>query len=82
MPTLKLGSLADQRPVKISIEVPASVVRDLQAYGALLAESNGETTPIEPARLIAPMIERFMASDRGFAKARRSRAQGRIGASE
>ncbi|PAQ05741.1 hypothetical protein CIT26_26215 [Mesorhizobium temperatum] len=29
--------------------------------------------PHEPARLIIPMIERFMATDLAFAKARRNR---------
>tara|TARA_R110002049_G_scaffold10127_1_gene50044 strand:+ start:1355 stop:1504 length:150 start_codon:yes stop_codon:yes gene_type:complete len=28
----------------------------------------------DPAKLIAPMVERFMATDRGFAKLRRSQA--------
>jgi hypothetical protein len=37
-------------------------------YGHLLAESGA---PIEPATLIVPMLERFIATDRGFAKARR-----------
>jgi hypothetical protein len=69
--TLKLGPLADDRPAKLSVELPASVYRDLQAYAALLAQASGETIPLEPARLIAPMLERFMASDRGFTKARK-----------
>jgi hypothetical protein len=28
---------------------------------------------VEPAKLVAPMIARFMATDRGFAKMRRER---------
>lgn len=82
MVTLKLGPLADERPTKVTIEVPAAVYRDLQTYGALLARSSGDLSAIEPARLIPPMIERFMASDRGFAKARRAAAQSSDGASE
>ncbi|MBX9647994.1 MAG: DUF2274 domain-containing protein [Xanthobacteraceae bacterium] len=31
----------------------------------------GAAGPIEPTKLIAPMLERFMATDRVFAKARR-----------
>jgi hypothetical protein len=80
--TLKLGPLTDERPAKITVELPAAVYRDLQAYGALLARASGADTPVEPARLIAPMLERFMATDRGFTKARRSAAQSEDGVSE
>lgn len=72
MTKLKLGSLLDDRPVKLSIELPASVHRDLVAYGEILARTAGTAGSIEPARLVAPMLERFMATDRVFAKARRS----------
>ncbi len=75
MMKLKLGPIADDKPVKVAIEFPAAVYRNLQAYAALLArtgsdEATGE--PPDPAKLIVPMVERFMATDRAFAKARRS----------
>ena len=66
MTKLKLGPFVDDRPVKLSIELPASVYRDLVAYGVQLARTAGATKPIEPAKLIAPMLERFMATDRVF----------------
>jgi len=31
----------------------------------------------DPVKLISPMVERFMATDRGFAKARRDRQSDR-----
>ena len=69
MPKLKLRSLAD-KPVKLTIELPATVHRDVVAYAEALARETGQ--PIaEPAKLIAPMVARFMATDRAFAKARR-----------
>jgi len=71
MTKLKLGSLVDDKPVKLNVELPASVYRDLVAYGELLARTAGAAGPIEPVKLIAPMLERFMATDRVFAKARR-----------
>ena len=71
MTKLKLGPLVDDKPVKLSIELPASVYRDLIAYAELLARITGTAGPIEPVKLIAPMLERFMATDRVFAKARR-----------
>ena len=73
MTKLKLGALADDKPVKISIELPAGVHRDLIAYAEVLGRSTGQSVP-DPAKLIAPMIERFMATDRAFAKARHSKA--------
>lgn len=69
MTKLKLGPIADDKPVKISLEMPATLHRDLTEYGRLLAEGGAA---IEPAKLIVPMLERFIATDRGFAKARRT----------
>ncbi len=70
MAKLKLGALEDDKPVKISVELPAAVHRELRAYAEVLAQETGK--PIsDPVKLIPPMIERFMATDRGFAKARR-----------
>jgi hypothetical protein len=67
---LKLGAIADDRPVKLTVELPASVHRDLVAYGQALARETGQGA-VEPAKLIAPMLVRFMATDRAFAKLRR-----------
>ena len=71
MTKLKLGRLVDDKPVKLNVEIPAAVHRDLIAYAdALAAETGGEA--VSPAKLIAPMLKRFMATDRGFAKHRRA----------
>lgn len=71
MMRLKLGPLADDKPVKMSVELPAAVHRDLVAYAEILGRTTGQSVQ-DPARLIIPMIERFMATDRAFAKARRT----------
>ena len=71
MTKLKLGSLVDEKPVKLNVELPASIYRDLVSYGELLATTTGAEGPIEPGKLIAPMLERFMATDRAFVRARR-----------
>lgn len=68
---LKLGPLADDRPVKLTVELPATVHRDLAAYAAALAAETGEEA-VTPEKLVAPMLARFMASDRGFVRGRRS----------
>ena len=72
MTKLKLGPLVDDRPVKLTVELPAGVHRDLVAYAAALAAETGQQ-PMPPEMLVAPMLERFMDTDRGF---RRHRAQG------
>lgn len=70
MSKLKLGPLADDKPVRLNVELPAVTHRDLVAYAEVLGRETGQ--PVEPAKLVAPMLARFMATDRGFAKARRS----------
>lgn len=70
MTKLKLGPLTDDKPVKVNVELPAAVHRDLVAYAKVLSHATGQTVS-NPAKLIPPMIERFIATDRGFLKARR-----------
>lgn len=74
MTKLKLQEIDDDKPVRLTIELPAPLHRDLAAYGAVLGRGTG-TEPVQPARLIVPMLQRFLASDRGFASARRHLAQ-------
>ena len=76
MAKLKLGTILDDRPVRLTIELPAAVHRDLVAYGNALGRENGQSA-VEPAKLIGPMLARFMATDRAFAKSRRETAPAR-----
>ncbi|MEI9420856.1 DUF2274 domain-containing protein [Mesorhizobium sp. Cs1299R1N1] len=69
MTKLKLSAIPDDRPVKITVELPATVHRDLVAYAEVLGRDTGQ--PADPAKLIAPMVSRFMATDRAFARVRR-----------
>ena len=71
MTKLKLGPIADDKPVKITLELPAQLHRDLTVYAQVLARESGQPAA-DPVRLIVPMLERFIATDRGFAKARRA----------
>ena len=71
MPKLKLGALPDDRPVKLTIELPAPVHRDLVAYAEVLGRETGQS--VEPAKLVAPMLARFMSTDRAFVRVRRER---------
>jgi hypothetical protein len=63
MQKLKLGPITDDKPVKVTLDLPAAVHRDLVAYAEILARETGQK-PADPARLIIPMLERFMATDR------------------
>ena len=73
MTKLKLGPIADDKPVKVALELPAALHRDLMAYAEILGRESGQASA-DPVRLIVPMLERFIATDRGFAKARKSKA--------
>ena len=70
MAKLRLTAIEDDRPVKLSVELPAAVHRDLVAYAKALGHETGQDQ-IEPAKLVGPMLARFMATDRAFAKLRR-----------
>jgi hypothetical protein len=69
MAKLKLGAIEDEKPVKLTVEVSAALYRDLAAYASALAKETGQGA-IEPTKLIAPMLARFIATDRAFAKLR------------
>ncbi|MFA6031907.1 MAG: DUF2274 domain-containing protein [Myxococcota bacterium] len=71
MAKLKLGPLADDKPVKVTVELPASLHRDLTTYADILSREAGQGHA-DPIRLIVPMLERFIATDRAFSKARRA----------
>jgi hypothetical protein len=68
---LKLGAITDDKPVKLTVELPADLHRDLLAYAEALTRETGQSVT-EPTKLIAPMLVRFMATDRVFAKMRRT----------
>lgn len=70
MSKLKLGPIADDKPVKISVELPAALHRDLTDYAEVHARETGQKLG-DPVRLIVPMLERFIATDRGFARSRK-----------
>ena len=74
MPKLRIGALPDDKPIKVMTELPASVHRDLVAYAEAMARESGQR--VDPAKLIAPMLARFMATDRVFAKYRRNAHSG------
>jgi hypothetical protein len=73
---LKLADLGADKPVRVSVDLPAEVHRDLIAYAGVLGQGQASVTP---EKLIAPMLARFMATDRAFLKARRASVQSGAG---
>jgi hypothetical protein len=71
MAKLKLSAVPDDRPVKLTVELPAAVHRDLVAYAEVLARQTGQK--VEPAKLVVPMLARFISTDRAFLRARREK---------
>ncbi|MDX8495099.1 DUF2274 domain-containing protein [Mesorhizobium sp. VK22B] len=71
MAKLKLGPIADDKPVKVTVELPAALHRDLKDYAEILGREAGNP-PADPVRLIVPMLQRFIATDRAFTKAKRT----------
>ena len=49
------------------VTTPAPVFRDLQAYAEAIGRESGQAAP-DPVKLVAPMLQRFMATDKGFRK--------------
>jgi hypothetical protein len=68
---LKLGAIADDKPIKVTVELPASLHRDLVTYADVLSRETGQSVT-DPTRLIVPMLERFIETDRGFARSRKT----------
>ena len=75
MAKLKIGALNDDKPVKVTVELPAAVHRDLVAYAEILARQSGQPVS-DPTKVIVPMLARFMAADRAFTKARKLLQEG------
>jgi hypothetical protein len=81
MTKLNLGALADDKPVNLTVELPASVHRDLVACADALSRTTGQAVS-DPVKLIVPMIQRFMVTDRAFVSARRHAVQPGAGTAE
>jgi hypothetical protein len=75
MTRLQLSDLADEKPLRLTVEVSARLHRELLAYAIVLNGGEAKGAP-PPERLIPPMIERFIATDRSYAKSRRAAQPG------
>ena len=71
MAGLKLGKLPDRTPVKLTINVSPDLKKALDDYAEAYEQIFGVAEPL--TELIPAMLAAFLASDRGFAKARAQR---------
>lgn len=72
MAKLKLGPIAIDKPVKVTLSLPGALHRDLTEYADVLARETGQAIP-DPVKLVVPMLERFIATDRELDSARPER---------
>jgi len=69
MSKLRIGTIEDDKPVTLTVKLSTAIHRDLILYAELMKREGGQ--PVDPNSLVAPMLKRFMATDRAFTKARR-----------
>lgn len=70
MSKLRLGPVVEEKPVKINVELSGALFARLGEYAVVHARETGLAEPLPPERLVAPMLEHFMATDRAFARLR------------
>lgn len=70
MTKLELETIEDDKPVNRMVKFLGAVYRDLTAYAELLARDGGNAPASDPIKLVVPMLQRFMATDKAFRKAR------------
>lgn len=72
MSGLKLGKLPERAPLRLSIALAPELHRALTEYADLYRQTYGQEESV--AELIPYMLQSFLDSDRGFARARRRSA--------
>lgn len=69
MTKLKLGAIPDDKPVRVTVTFTAAQYALLADYAA--AHSAQFDRKVPPEKLVPHILERFIQTDRAFAKARR-----------
>ena len=69
MMKLKLGPIPDDKPVRLTIILSAELAALLRSYAE--AVGSGDTKPVTVERIVPPMLERFIRTDRVFMRTRR-----------
>lgn len=76
MPKLKLGAIPDDKPVRLTVTLTADLHALLMEYAEVHSRQFDRKVP--PEKLVPHMLERFIRTDRAFAKTRRGRSESRI----
>ena len=69
MMKLKLGPIPDDKPVRLTIILSAELDALLRAYAEAVGSGNTKAVTVE--RIVPPMLERFIRTDRVFMRTRR-----------
>ena len=69
MADLKLPKLPDRTPVKLTLTIAPDLAADLALYAELYRQRYGCEEPV--AELVPAMLDRFLQSDREFARRRK-----------
>ena len=64
MTKLRLGVIPEDKPVKLTLEIPGEMMRELQDYAEVHARLTGLAAPLPIERIVPAMIGRFIAGDR------------------
>lgn len=70
MARIRLAKLPERTPVRLSIALRPDLHRALEAYATVYSEAYGETEKVTD--LIPFMLEAYLASDKEFAKSRKT----------
>lgn len=70
MPDIKLPKLPDRTPVKLTIVITPDLRQALSDYAVVYRDTYGQAESV--ADLVPFMLQSFLDSDRGFAKARQA----------
>ena len=62
MSKLRLGPLIDEKPVKLSIDVPGPLIRELTDYARVHAAANGLAEPLPPGEAAASVARNRRSS--------------------
>lgn len=73
MAELRLGKLPERAPLKLTISLSPELGRDLEDYADAYEAAYGSRESV--AELIPFMLAAFLASDRAFARSRKSRCE-------
>ena len=66
---LKLGPIPDDKPVRVTITLSAELAALLRSYADAVGSRSSKPLTVE--RIVPPMLERFIRTDRVFMRTRR-----------